>query len=105
MTATCEKPLATMDAIRNGEIFRNPYDAVIISEYLYTIWISRNELVFKKSPQILNAITHVFISRIVLRIKSDFKRMKRQEFNTLWSNKNIKTSCTSRKVHIDFPKI
>ena len=82
------------DNIRRGSIFEssNPYfTSVIVGEYLYNIWLTRNQVNFNKASFNKKQILDVFLVKIKNRIKMDQRRFIMQEFQKRWGNPKIKS--------------
>jgi hypothetical protein len=64
---------------RNG--MRN---VILISEYLFLIWIKRRQLVFDKKPFRENELKAGWEGKLKWRVKADAKRWDNDEFVKVW---------------------
>mgnify|MGYP001556186939 CR=1 FL=1 len=58
--------------------------AILCSELVSVIWKVRNETVFEKKIHSTNEIERIFFRRIKTRIKLDFHRKSRSDFENIW---------------------
>ena len=63
--------------------------SVLFSELLYSIWIKRNEAIYRKTHVDTRSIVVLFMHRLRTRIKADFIRFTMEQFRAVWCYSNV----------------
>jgi hypothetical protein len=66
--------------------------AIVTGEYLYTMWLLRNNHIFHSNKKLPLPTTLVFLHRLRVRIKADFARLERSAFHSLWVGDSFPTT-------------
>ena len=86
-----------------GKIFEGvdaQYNSIVLGEFMYSVWLVRNAIVFRQETLQLQ---NIFFSRLKTRIRADKKRLLIDVFRSIWFNKPIIIANTSRGMQIDIP--
>jgi hypothetical protein len=66
--------------------------AIVTGEYLYTMWLLLNNHIFHSNKKLPLPTTLVFLHRLRVRIKTDFARLERSAFHSLWVGDSFPTT-------------
>ena len=76
---------------------------LIISDFVYIVWMTRNKVKFDHAPFSIQSIIMAFLGRLRLRILADFYRFPRPYFTETWVvSNNMFCSVDDDKVNISF---
>ena len=78
------------------------FNVILISEYLYTIWIVRKEVLFDGKTFDRTSLLLTFKQRLRNRIHADFRRLNRSSFIILWFNRQLAVNIIDGKLSLSF---